>query len=77
MSSIAIIIFVALYWSVPWNKLPALLRGLPWFLLAASFSYLGEIAWCVKLFLVFGVAESIFYVVKNQLNNSEDKKNES
>ena len=42
MASVFIIIFVFIYWLIPWDKLPALLRGVPWFLLAALFNYLGR-----------------------------------
>ena len=77
MSSIYIFIFVTLYWLVPWNELPILLRGLPWFLLAASFSTLGGIDWAVWLFAVIGVIVTVFSAVVNHLNKLEDKNNES
>ena len=77
MESVFIIIFVFIYWAIPWDKLPALLRGTPWFLLAALFNYLGEVDWVVRLFIIFGVTVSIFYMVKNQLKKFEDKKNET
>jgi len=76
MTSVFLIIFVTLYWTIPWNRLPALLRGLPWFLLAASFAYVGEKGWFLKLFLILGVGTTIYAVVRNLLNKSKDKNNE-
>jgi hypothetical protein len=72
MSSLYIVIFVALFWLVPWNKLPFWLAGLPWFLLAALFGCLGGVDWWVKLFLFLGVGTTAFAVVRTLFNKSKD-----